>query len=863
MVEHIPNQKGIDKQADLAHDLASLQLKFVNLQQRHTALFELNQLSHDCEDLSLFYSQVHQTIASLMTAKNFYIVLYDQNLSTMEFAYHVDEKDNMVRGAVPYEQFKGSRTHYVIDSGQPLLATPELLRELVSRKKINLIGAAGLDWLGVPLIHQDVVIGVMAVQSYSETTRYQQQDMKLLTFAAQHVVVALTRLQDRERLQNAVSARTKELMQKIREKEKSELLQESLFRISELSNDVTLDINEFYVQVHSVVGKLIDASNFFIAKYDHENEMLNFVYVHDQQPRNLIKHYKARKLSNKYTELVIQKGKAVLLSRADMQALYKRGERVKPSTEVQSWLGVPLINSGEILGVMVTQSYQDSAVYSQQDAELLNFVSQQVTTSIKRRDAADYKRQAHEVLEQQVRLRTVALEDEIKQRKQAEQQLTHTACHDNLTGLPNRMVFIDLLNHAIACYKRHPKRKFAVFFLDLDRFKMVNDSFGHHAGDLLLKVIAKELSMVVRDMDTVARIGGDEFVILIEDICSEDEALNIAQRITELLARPFTLEDQPVFIGTSIGILFSDEKYDCANIMLRDADTAMYHAKDSGKGRYEVFDASMHSKIQHALAMETDIRHALEQNEFLPFFQPIHHLRTGQLVGFEALARWQSEKHGFVFPDVFIPLAEETNLVMLIDFQIMELACEQLKYWLDNRPADNLYVSCNLFCDHFFSTSLPDDIVKILSKVGLSPEHLRLELTEGALLENNEVVLANMHALRQLGIKILLDDFGTGYSSLSYLHKFPIDVLKIDRSFISNVDKHANHRAIIKTIIDLATNLKMATIGEGIENLLDAQLLQQMDCSYGQGYYFAKPMSAADAMGYLNENTNKQVDAIS
>ena len=295
----------------------------------------------------------------------------------------------------------------------------------------------------------------MVVQSYSESTRYQSQDLDLLTFAAQHIVVAMTRLQDTERLQSAVSARTRELMQQIREREKSELLQESLFRISELTNDASLDIDQFYAQVHNIVGQLINAVNFFIAKYDKENETLEFVYFLDQNSRNLEKDFQKRKLSNHYTELVIRRAETVLLTRQQMNTLFERGEAMKPQDETHSWLGVPLFSFGEIIGVMVIQSYQKNTVYTEQDAELLNFVSQHVSTAIKRRETADYERRAHELLEQQVKLRTVALEDEIKQRKQAEQKLQHTASHDSLTGLPNRTVFIDLLNHAIARRKRN------------------------------------------------------------------------------------------------------------------------------------------------------------------------------------------------------------------------------------------------------------------------------------------------------------------------------------------------------------------------------------------------------------------------
>jgi diguanylate cyclase (GGDEF)-like protein len=840
-----------------ADELVILQKQHQDLELRYSALFNLNRLSHECEDLNHFYPQVHRTIASLMTAENFYIVSYDQTFSTMEFVYYLDEKDEKPTGILDYSDFLGSFTHLVIESLQPLLVTPALEKQLQDNGKIKLYGTTGTDWLGIPLLHNDLVIGVMVVQSYSEKTRYTEQDLNMLTFAGQHVVGAMIRLQDKERLTSAVNARTKELMAQIREREKTELLQESLYRISELANDASFDINVFYSKVHNIVGQLINATNFFIAKYDQESDTIEYVYVVDEGsglPKNF---FETRKLSNHHSELVIRQQKTVLLTKQDLQTLFESGQTREPYSGEHSWLGVPLIYSGQLLGVMVLQSYTTDTTYTQQDAELLNFVSNHVSAAIKRREASEIERQSHELLEQQVKLRTLALEEEIVQRKQAEKRLKHTASHDDLTGLPNRAVFLDLLNHAIACNKRKPDLAFAILFLDLDRFKMVNDSLGHHAGDTLLKLIACELSSIVRGKDTVARLGGDEFVILIEDLDSNNEAFDVAQRITDFLKEPFVINNQLVFTGTSIGILFSDIRYDNADTMLRDADTAMYHAKDSGKGRYEVFDASMHQRVQNALTLEADIREAIEWQEFIPYYQPIIKLENEEIKGFEALARWQSTKRGFVYPDDFIPLAEETNLVQAIDFQILKKSCQQLKIWQETLSCPDLYVSCNLFCNQFFSATLPDDIEKIIIETGIKPKNLRVELTERALLENTEIVLSNMKALKSLGVKILLDDFGTGYSSLSYLHRFPIDVLKIDRSFINNVHEHKNNRAIIKTIVDLATNLRMATVGEGIENIEDAQLLQKMDCSYGQGFYYAKPMPANEMEQYIINNLAK------
>jgi diguanylate cyclase (GGDEF)-like protein len=837
--------------ADSAKESIALLNKYQKLEDRYTALFKLNQLSTDCANLSTFFEEVHHAIATVMSANNFYIVLYDQTLSTLEFVYDVDEKDEIEKRIYALSEYAGSMTNYVIETGKALLATPEVVAQLAKEKKLKPIGTAGVDWLGVPLKLDGFVIGVMAVQSYSAATRYQDSERDLLEFTAQHIVTGLTRLQDRGRLQAAVDARTRELMQQIREREKAELLQESLYRISELTNEPDLDIDKFYSMVHNIVGQLINAENFYIAKYNAIDDELFFAYFLDQRFTENTEHFKPRKLSKGYTELVLKSAETILLNQKDMLSLYQEGKTVKPEAEVVSWLGVPLINSGEVLGAMVLQSYQRSTQFTEQDAELLRFVSRHVASAMQRREIADYERKAHELLEHQVKLRTVALEDEIKQRKEAEEKLKHAASHDILTGLPNRAVFLDLLKRAIACNKRRPAFKFAVLFLDLDRFKVVNDSLGHHAGDLLLKNIATTLIDAVRDTDTVARLGGDEFVILVEDIANDEEAYDIAKRITELLSSPFCIENQSVFIGTSIGVLFNNERYDSADNMLRDADIAMYHAKDKGKGRFEVFDSSMHKQVQNALSLETDIREAIDKKEFIPYFQPIVRMADGKIIGFEALARWQSEKRGFVFPDDFIPLAEETNVVMDIDLQILEKSCQQLKLWQQHLGLDHLYVSCNFYCNHFFSLSLPQDIQAIIDKTGVQPHQVRIELTERALLENKEVVLNNMRALKKMGVKILLDDFGTGYSSLSYLHRFPMDVLKIDRSFIENVHERGNHQAIIKTIIDLASNLNMATVGEGIENEADAELLKAMGCVYGQGYYYYKPLPGDEIEKFL------------
>ncbi|WP_083690025.1 EAL domain-containing protein [Colwellia sp. UCD-KL20] len=836
-----------DSEKELVKEAIKLRDKYQQLERRHDVLCKINQLSSEINQLPLFLKQIHLIIKSFAPADNICVAIFEPTFQTIEFPYWVDEKTIYPNQPVSAEKYKDSLISYVLKTKKPLLADQEKIKQLIDSNQADFINNDTQQWLGVPLLKEGYVTGVIAIASRDEHTIYDESQLDILSFVAQQVMSGINCLQHFEILNKAVDARTSELMQHIRDREKSDLLQESLFKISELTSDIKLDISDFYSKVHNIVGQLINTANFYIAKHSSESNVLTFVYYSDQLLSNESPYFKPRIMSNYLTELVIRKGEMLLLSHKDIEALYQQGEIDDFNEKTTTWLGVPLIHSGNVLGAMVIQSYQNKVVYTEQDAELLNFVSHHISSAIRRKDLMTIERQSHDILEQQVKLRTLALEEEIAQRKLAEQQLTHTASHDNLTGLANRIIFIDLLNHAIASSKRFPERLFAILFLDLDRFKVVNDSLGHHAGDKLLKIVAKELLDIVRNKDTVARFGGDEFVILIEDLESEERAYEVADRITKFLSTPFLIDDHPVYIGTSIGVLFNNERYDNADLMLRDADIAMYHAKEKGRGRYEVFDSSMHSNIQNALTLEADIRDAIEAKEFIPYYQPIVQLDTGKIMGFEALARWESDKRGFVFPDDFIPLAEERNLVMAIDLQILEKSCLQIKKWQNQFGCKNLYISCNLYSGHFFKLSLVEEISNILDNIGISPSNLRIELTERALLDNSDIVLENMKALKKLGVKILLDDFGTGYSSLSYLHLFPIDVLKIDRSFITNVHDDTSHQAIIKTIIDLATNLDMATVGEGIESIEDANILKAMDCQFGQGYYFSKPMKASDA----------------
>jgi diguanylate cyclase (GGDEF)-like protein len=444
--------------------------------------------------------------------------------------------------------------------------------------------------------------------------------------------------------------------------------------------------------------------------------------------------------------------------------------------------------------------------------------------------------------------------------EETKEHFRHAAFHDSLTGLPNRAMFTELLKAEIESSKRRGEHMFAVLFLDLDRFKNINDSLGHTHGDLLLVAFAERLERTLRPIDTLARFGGDEFAILLSGMSDATDAVRVAQRIQDELSQPFVLDKNSAFATASIGIALSSSGYDRPDDILRDADIAMYRAKENGKARYEVFDHGMHARAVSRLQLESDLRQAIERNEFCVYYQPIVSLETGRLAGFEALVRWNHPRRGLVSPADFIPVAEETGLIVPIGEWVLNEACARVRQWQIDSPSHrSLSLSVNLSARQVAQPDLLNRIKEALENSKLNSHCLKLEITESVVMENAEAAAQMFKQLRSLGVQLSIDDFGTGYSSLSYLHRFPLNYLKIDRSFVSRLTTD-NDNAIVRTISTLARNLGMEVIAEGIETEEQFQQLKMLGCEYGQGYLFSRPVANEGVDHLLSQDSKRDIE---
>jgi diguanylate cyclase (GGDEF)-like protein/PAS domain S-box-containing protein len=451
---------------------------------------------------------------------------------------------------------------------------------------------------------------------------------------------------------------------------------------------------------------------------------------------------------------------------------------------------------------------------------------------------------------------------DISERKRAEEQLTYQAFHDSLTNLPNRNLFMDRLGRAVARSEFHGQSSTAVLFIDLDRFKLVNDSLGHEIGDLLLREAGSRISNCVRPGDMVARLGGDEFTVMLENVRGLEEPITVARRVIAAFERPLHIQDREVFVATSVGISISNGHRGNPGELLRQADIAMYQAKEKGGQNFAVFDAEMGTTLLFRLELETDLRHAVERNELELNFQPEIDLHTSRIVATEALVRWNHPRFGYISPAEFIPMAEETGLIVEIGEWVLRSACAQAVRWRQEFPDLELLMSVNLSVRQYLHPGISDEIAEALKETGLPPDKLRLEITETILMDEKESSRTTLERLHELGVQLALDDFGSGYSSLGYLKRLPVGTLKIDQIFIKGLGRDPHDAAIVETIATLGHKIGMSVTAEGVETRQQAAAVKQLGCDHAQGFIFSEPVTAAKLSELLQKDAIVKLEGV-